>query len=99
MKKLSFSILILLSFISLSAKQKVENYNTKQQSLFYPNNGQIIDQDRKVRKDVNYHYSAPGFALSLMDRGMSWTVTKVERFEKKGKDVRHKTGVLRQERR
>jgi hypothetical protein len=32
-----------------------------------------------------------------MDRGMSWTVTKVERFEKKAKDEGHKTGVLRQD--
>jgi hypothetical protein len=99
MKKLSFSIIILLSILSLSAKQKVENYNTKQPSLFYPNKGQIIDQYRKVRTDVNYQYSAPGFSLSLMERGMSWMVTKVERFERKAKDEGHKTGVLRQERR
>jgi hypothetical protein len=86
--KLFIYLLAILGFFStISAKQKVETYNTMQQSLFYPNKGQIIDQDRKVRKDVNYHYSAPGFSLSMMERGMSWTVTKAERFERKSKDL------------
>src|SRR5690349_1371905 len=79
-----FLLIILFLTVSFSLyaqvnKQSVQNWNTKQSSRFTENNGQVTNQNGKLRNDVKYIYSAPGFKAIFKANSFSYEVFTVEK--------------------
>ncbi len=62
-----------------NTKQQVQQWNTKQSSRFTENKGQLTDQHGKLRNDVKYIYSAPGFKAIFKPHSFSYEVYTVEK--------------------
>ncbi len=95
MKRAFHFILIVLFFqynistFAQGGKQHVQNFETKQPSRFTENKGQVTDQNGKLRNDVKYIYSAPGFKAIFKANSFSYEIFTVD---KKPKLISEATG-------
>ncbi|MBI3232817.1 MAG: SBBP repeat-containing protein [Bacteroidetes bacterium] len=89
-RPLLFSFCLFFNLIVFASNNNIPNSNNlRKPNLFVPNKGQIVDQNRQVRKDVLYSYSVPGFNLTINKTGMSWQLINRERLKKKNNNSKH----------